>query len=273
MLSRKNVPVVGLTTFNNELLKISIPALGKLRQKFLLIIYNDNPATTLTRRQIHRMGYCGEVQIINTSENVGTLRARLAILDAVAKLRPAPDWILFADDDDMVVNLDIPNVAADNFAVIQNSVVLRHRVADLMRVMENPADYVPDDENVILMRPHIGFAGTLIRASMAISMAAAITPILDKVQKIDDSLDYRPPVDAMMWSYLNICARNTNPNATPIYMDKVNYISIKLDSAVIKYGRAAVPARSPADHYARAIARYNAALDAALRTAAPQGQK
>ena len=34
MMRKKTDIVIGLTTFDNERLKISIPALGKLRQKF-----------------------------------------------------------------------------------------------------------------------------------------------------------------------------------------------------------------------------------------------
>ena len=38
MMRKKNNIVIGLTTMGNEMLQISVPALGKLRQKFMLVI-------------------------------------------------------------------------------------------------------------------------------------------------------------------------------------------------------------------------------------------
>ena len=138
MMRRKPNIIVGLTTFNNEMLRISVPALGKIRQKFTLIVHNDNPMTTVSRRQIRKLGYCGDLQIINANENVGELRARLAIIDAAQALNP--DWIIFCNDDDIMTDIEIPNVSDDNFAIIQNAIILRHRVGDLLRAMECATD-------------------------------------------------------------------------------------------------------------------------------------
>ena len=272
MMRKKNNIVVGLTTMNTELLKISVPALGKLCQKFMLVIYNDNPMATVSRRQIRKLGYCGDLQIINGVENIGTLRARMAIADAAIRTgNNYPDWFIFCDDDDMLVNLDIPNVSNDNFAIIQNAVIIRHRVCDLLRVMENPSDFDIDGENVELARPHIGFAGTLIRAKVIYGLFGAIQKIMDAIQKIDDGLDWRPPVDAMMWSFTNIFAKHENPDAVPIYMDKINYIKNEIDTPRMKYGRLAHPIRNAVEHYRRALAKYDAAMRAMLDAAALRG--
>lgn len=264
MLGRKNNLVIGLTTFRNEMLRISVSALGKLKQKFLLIIHNDNPATTVSRRQIRKLGYRGPLMIINSLENMGTLRARLAIISAVAKLKHVPEWIIFNDDDDLLINLDVPRANSDIFAIIQNMIVLRRRVVDLFRVMDKPTEYIVDDDNIVLDKPHIGFAGTLIKTDLLIKLATIWTGVIDKIQQIDDGLDYRPPVDAMMWSGVNIFARHINPNAMPIYMDRVNYIATNIDTAIIKYGRPDCPTCNVGEHYARAISRYDAVLRAAL---------
>lgn len=272
MMRKKNNIVVGLTTMNTELLKISVPALGKLCQKFMLVIYNDNPMATVSRRQIRKLGYCGDLQIINGVENIGTLRARMAIADAAIQTGGAyPEWFIFCDDDDMLVNLDIPNVSNDNFAIIQNAVIIRHRVGDLLRVMENPSDFDIDGENVELARPHIGFAGTLIRAKVIYGLFGAIHKIMDAIQKIDDGLDWRPPVDAMMWSFTNIFAKHENPDAVPIYMDKINYIKNEIDTPRMKYGRLAHPIRNAVEHYRRALAKYDAAMRTMLDAAALRG--
>ena len=78
-MRKKNNIIVGLTTFDNEMLRVSVPMLGKIRQKFTLVIYNDNPMTTITRRQIRRLGYCGDLRVINTNENMGLFRARMEL--------------------------------------------------------------------------------------------------------------------------------------------------------------------------------------------------
>lgn len=270
-MRKKNNIVVGLTTVNTEMLAVSVPALGRLRAKFTLVIYNDNPMATVSRRQIRKLGYCGDLQIINGLENIGTMRARMAVVDAAATAGINPDWFLFCDDDDIVVDLDVPNVSSDNFAIIQNAVIIRHRVGDLLRVMANTSDYDIDGENVELARPHIGFAGTLIRANVLNRLFKIMDTVTDAIQKIDDGLDWRPPVDAMMWSYVNMFAKHENPDAVPIYMDKINYIKNNIDTPRMKYGRLARPMRNEPEHYRRALAKYDAVLHTALDAAALRG--
>ena len=265
-MHKKSNIVVGITTFNNEMLRVSVPWIGKIRQKFTLVIYNDNPMATITRRQIRRLGYCGDLIIINSDENVGQFRARMAIVDTAREIHPK--WIIFCDDDDILSDTDIPNVADDNFAIIQNSIILRHRVDNLLRVMDNPTDFDIDGENVELVRPHMGLAGTPVRASVLFGLAKILPDMYDTIARIDEKFEFYPPVDAMMWNFVNIYARHINPNAVPIYMDKINYIQNKIDTARMKYGRLAQPARSVDDHYHRAIAKYNAVLHDAIGVAA-----
>ena len=270
MLGKKSNLVVGLTTFNNEMLRISVPALGRLRRHFILIIHNDNPATTITKRQIRALGYHGDLHIINSTENMGTIAARFNIVSVATRNAPSAKWITFVDDDDILMDIDTPNVSSDNFAVVQNMVVVRHSVRDLLRVMANPNDYLIDDENVVLVRPHIGLVGTLVRMETMVGLINTLNEYMGKISEIDASIDYRPPYDAIIWTMLGEYAKSVNPNAVPIYMDRVGYIAIKLDSAPTKYGRNAMPARATRDHYARTIARFVDVLRAAL--AAPAGQ-
>lgn len=270
MMRKKNDIVIGLTTFNNEMLQISVPALGKLHQKFTLIIHNNNPMTNVGRRQIRKLGYTGDLIIINSNENIGELRARLQIIHTAKELKP--DWFIFCDDDDLIIDIDIPNVSSDNFAVIQNAVALRHRLCDLLRVMNNPIDFNIDGENVILLRPNIGLSGTVIRAPILFGLEEILFPITDDIIKLDEKLDYYPPVGMMLWNFINIYARYINPNAVPIYMDKINYIKNDIDSSQIKYERLAKPARNAEEHYRRALTKYDALLQDALKiAAAPRG--
>ncbi len=272
MLNRKNHIVVGLTTFHNEMLRISVPALGKLGRKFLLIVFNDNPLTTVTRRQIRNLGYRGELQIINSAQNVGLMRARLAIVAAAAKVKPTPTWIVFNDDDNMIVNLDdVPNVSADSFAILQNSLILRHRIATLMRALGNPDDCVPDGTDIVLDKPHVALGGSLVRLETMVGVCAVMQQALPEIVAIDEGLSFMPPTDAIMWNFVNMYARSVNPAATPIYMDRINQIITDLDSAPTKYGRAAAAHRGSGDAMMNILSRYEAAFRAALDAAALRG--
>ena len=142
MFGKKYNLVVGLTTFDVNMLCISVPALGKLDKKFLLIVHNDNPTVTITRHQIRKLGYRGDVRIINSAENVGTFMARMAIVSAALRDAPSATWVVFCDDDDILTDIDIPHVSSDNFAVVRNMAIVRHRVSDLLRVMHDTSDKI-----------------------------------------------------------------------------------------------------------------------------------
>lgn len=257
--------IVAMTTFYNENLGISIPGLRHIRKKFTLIIFNDNPDTKLTPRHIRRLGYRGKSIIMNCNANLGTMGARLAIMNAICKMSRRPQWTLFVDDDDILLNCDVPPVNKNNFAVIQNSVEIRHRVIDLMRVMKCPQDFCVDDENVVLNTPHIGLAGTLVRTDVIVGAAEIINTIANDADIITATLGFRPPFDAIMWSWINMYARHLGDDATPIYMNTVNYVSVKIDTAAKKYGVHITPLRNAATQYQRAISKYNGLMAAALR--------
>ncbi len=273
MLKKKVRVVVGMTTFYNDFLGLSVPALRHLPSDFMLIVYNDNPDTTIKRRQIRRLGYSGELRIVNGAQNVGILQARLNILEYIHTHNIVPQWVVFADDDDVLVNIDTPNVDTDNFAVIQNMAVIKTRLVDVMRLMHNPKKCVPDNENIELVRPHVGMAGTLVRWNAMRRMGDVLRQMQVAISDIDESLSYRPPVDRMMWNALTIISRNDNPQANPIYMDSVNYVATRLDTARTKYGMAVTPAKNAMVQIERALAKYDAAIKRHLATdAAPMGQ-
>lgn len=265
-MRKKNNIIVGLTTFDNEMLRVSVPMLGKIRQKFTLIIYNDNPMTTITRRQIRRLGYCGDLRVINTNENMGLFRARMEIVNAAHDLDAG--WIIFCDDDDLLMDIEIPNVSDDNFAIIQNALILHHRVGDLLRAMNNPSEIDVDGENVELARPYVAMAGTPVRADILFGVARMNSGFYDAIKKLDDKLEFVPPVDAMMWRFVNAYAHHMNANCAPIYMDKIGYIKNKLDTVRMKYGRLTRPARNIDEHYRRVLDKYDAIFRDALATAA-----
>lgn len=265
MFYKRTRIIVGMTTLYNEYLGISIPGLARLGKKFTLIIYNDNPDTKVKKSYIRRLGYRGKLYIANGGHNIGQLRARLAIVDFVRKKKLNADWFIFVDDDDILANIVIPNVSKNNFAIIQNMAVVRTRLIDVLRVARNATNYTIDNENIYLVRPHVGLAGTLVRYSAILRMADVMNNALQSISDVDESLTFRPPVDMMMWSALNIIARHDNERATPIYMDTINYIATDVDTCPTKYGMNIQPAKNPTQQISRAIARYDATIRAALR--------
>lgn len=264
---RWNTPeiIVAMTTFDNENLGISIPGLGRIRKKFLLIICNDNPNTKLTARQIRRMGYHGRLHIINSVANMGTMRARLSIIDFIRKMPRRPKWTVFVDDDDILTNLDLPDIGTDKFAIIQNAVEIRRRVVDLVRVMADSNRYSIDGENVVMNAPHVGLSGTLVRTDVIVDAGAVINTIAPDADVITATLGFRAPIDAVMWMFVDMYARHANPAAAPIYMNNVNYISVNMDTAPTKYGVNVKPARNGAAACRRAVAQYAALMAGALR--------
>lgn len=256
MLIKKNCIIVGLTTYHNEFLRISVPAIAGIKQKIFLIIHNDNPETTVTKSMIHSLGYRGSLLIINSRENTGLMKSRLEIVNQIPKLKLSADWMIFVDDDDILVNADAPAVAEHNFAVMQNMAVIERRLIDLFKIMDNPHCCVIDDQNITIQRPHVGMAGTLIRTNLMVRYAQVMNLIADKLQDINDGLTYRAPIDTMMWTYLTMYAKHLDPAATPIYMDQINYIATGLDSASHKYGKEVTPIINADKHYEALMKKY-----------------
>jgi hypothetical protein len=275
MFKKKTHVIVGLTTFYDEYLGVSIPGLAQIKGKFILVVYNDNPDVRITKKQIRKLGYRGRLYVINGTHNVGQLRARLAILDFVRKHKIKSDWFVFVDDDDILTNLNIPDVSENNFAIIQNMAVMRTRLIDVLRAVRNNTNYTIDNENVYLVRPHVGLAGTLARFTTIMRLGEILTNALQDLSDVDESLSFRPPVDMMMWSALNIIARHDNGCATPIYMDTINYIASDIDTCPVKYGMKLQPTKNATQQIQRAIARYDAVVRIALadKNAAPAGQE
>ncbi|HNY25225.1 MAG TPA: hypothetical protein PKJ33_01595 [Alphaproteobacteria bacterium] len=256
MLPKKNCIIVGLTTFDTEFLRISVPAIAKLKQKIFLIIHNDNPNVKVTTYQIRRFGYRGPLHIINTSKNFGSLESRLNILFAVKDLKIPSDWMVFVDDDDIITNIEVPAVQENNFAVMQNMTIIKKRLLDLFKVMDNPKNYLIDDDNILIERPHVGIAGTLVRTDIMVKLGELVDRIIDKIHEIDDSLGYRAPDDAMLWAYLNMYTKHISMLSAPIYMDRVNYIATNLDSITHKYGKRLLPPNNPEKYFEGAMRRY-----------------
>lgn len=256
-----------LTTFNHEMLTISIPAISKLNNDFLLVVYNDNPNQKLSKQFIKGLGYKGGLIIINSDVNHGALQAKLCAVEELKKLRKIPAWTVFVDDDDMLISVDLPAVADNNFAIIQNSLVVRNSLSALLRLTKRPTEFVADNENLILDKPSINFTGTFIKTDLLFGMANIAFTVIEDLQAIENSLDYRVPAEPILWSWLNLYVKAYDTDGMPIYMDKVNYIRNCLDSCKTKYGKLSVPDKHIEAHYSKTIKRFEDLFHKALADA------
>lgn len=263
--------IIGLTTRYNEYLGLSIPALARIKRKIILIIHNDNPETKISKRQIRKLGYRGRLHIINSNSNIGKLRSRLAILDFVAKKKLKSKWFVFTNDDDVLLDIKIPSVSDDIFAVIQNIVVIKKQLNNVLRIMKSPTDYVIDNENVCMLRPSIGMKGTAVRLPLALDMGHILNDNIADFLCIDEQPGAGVPVDTLMWSVLNIIAHSKKSETMPIYMDSVSCITMKLG----QNPKDSKPNKAQAELEKRLISKCNQIIYAALGIntgAAPAGQ-
>ncbi len=255
MARTENNIVIGLTTFSHEFLNISVAGLSRLGKNITLVIYNDNPCRKLTHRDIRKFGFRGRTHIINTDENIGGLRARIAILEYVRENKIAASWVMFANDDDIVLNAVAPIVDANTYAVIGNAVSVGGRLLDVLRVMINPNDYTVDGSDTKLFAPHISMAGTFVRMDVLSEFGDFLSSVILDVIGIVSDVPYVAPTDLIMWHMLTEYMRVSHPDMLPIYMNQTNYLMTKLNNT--RY-----PTASQRD---RIISRATALVVAALR--------
>lgn len=261
MFSHKNRIVIAITTFNTEMLNISVPAIAKLGRKFLLVIHNDNPNARVRRRDIRKMGYGGRLRIINSDANIGLWRARLRILDTIPRKY---HWIIFVNDDDVLTRATIAPARENDFAIIQNGMMIIRRISDMMRASRHPDEIVADGQNIVIMRPHVGIAGTPVRINVMRGAARVIRAAGDAIDKIGNDLEFRPPIDAMMWYAVCEYAHMAHPNMHPIFMNQTNYIINRIDTDAEKYGRRGVTQSRATRFTERAMERYCGAINDAI---------
>ena len=148
MFHRSRNLIIGLTTFNHEFLRLSVSGLRRFSKKITLVIHNDNPCVRLTRRMVRKLGFRGRLHIINSKDNMGLFYSRVAILNYIQDNKISGEWFMFANDDDVVLNTNIPDVAEQNFAIIGNSVVIKSRLLDVLRIMCDADNCVVDGIDV-----------------------------------------------------------------------------------------------------------------------------
>ncbi|MCR4918122.1 MAG: hypothetical protein K5912_04250 [Alphaproteobacteria bacterium] len=258
MFSKKIHRLIVITTFDPVALQVSVPSLSKLGRKFDLLIYNDNPEVQIKKRQIRKLGWHGGLRIVNGNENLGEFNAKLEAI----KLAVVGDfdWITFLDDDDMMISVDLPSVGPEVFAVLQNATTLESSHTDLLKINKT---WIEGTETGIT-GPHFDIRGTWIRPNVLREFLEFIPTQMSQLQQIARNLKYRLPVGAVFWLGINAVARMHIPQAKPIYMNKTNYISIRLGWTPSKYGVKNTPPETRSTFYENVIKKFTELFEFAV---------
>ena len=225
--------IVAITTFDLNTLNVSVPPLRRFGRQITLVIHNDNPARQMTEYMVRKMRPWGKTYIINSEKNFGELESRLRTIEFIRDKKIPGDWIVFLDDDDVLIDAGVPNVDSNTFAVIQNATTISDNFSDVFKISPSWTDGTPIGKT----GPHFEITGTTIRANILFEFTDLMRPIMPYICKILSHSRYRVPISAMMWSGLNTMVRTIYPTMSAIYMNRTNYVSIHLGHAKAKYGK------------------------------------
>ncbi len=222
--------VVALTVFNHEFLKLSVSGLRNMSKNAMLVIFNDNPCRRISARDVRRLGYRGKLHIINTDKNYGAFGARIAIVEYLRRTKNNADWVMFANQDDVVLNTVPPHVSNDVYAIMGNAVTVRTRLADVLRIMDNPHDYTIDGVDTLVLAPNIGMAGTFIRMDCICGYSEFMSDLTDQINSLLSDIPFVPPIDLIMWTCFTEYMRQYHPDMSPMYMNQNNYLMTKINA-------------------------------------------
>ena len=233
MFKHKTDIVIAITTFDLDALRVSLPPLRRLREHFTLVIHNDNPATELRRGMVRKLYPRGKIHIINNEKNSGELESRIRTIEFIRDKKIPCDWIMFADDDDVLIDCGMPSVDKNTFAIVQNATTLYESLIDVFKISHTWTNGAPIGKT----GPHFDINGTMVRANILFEFAEFLGKIYDKVDKLIQGTKYRVPISGLLWTGLNSFVRIRHPEMSPIYMNRTNYVAIKVGCAPTKYGR------------------------------------
>ena len=220
MQNTRNRIVIALCATDATMLNITVPPLGRLREKFMLVIHNPNPDVPISRRDIRRMGYRGRLKIINSKTHASLCQARR---DMVAATGPRDAWIIFVDAGDVLTDIDTTPARADNFAIIKNTLYVR-RFSDLMHAAFNDRIPATDAVNVIAGQPGNILRGMPIRADVMRRAAGGGLAMMEMGNPASDAA----AVDKMIWQEIRKSVGD-NAKQSAIFMETVSYIVNDID--------------------------------------------
>lgn len=264
MFKRKTNLIVVMTVMDVDALRVSLPPLHRLERLFTLVIYNDNPNQKIERRAVRRLGWHGALYIINSDKNYGEFESRINAIKSVRNLNISGDWVLFADQDDVLLDADVPNVSDNIFAIVQNTTVLSDNITDVFKINSSWVGGCEYGKN----GPHFEITGTIIRRAILDEFADFITDILPKLYRDLRHTRYRVPVGSVLWLALKSFMHVRHPEMSPIYMNRTNYVAIKMGYAAVKYGRRTPIGANAQAAIAETIKRFLKTVDASAKIVA-----
>ena len=224
MFNKKSNIVVAITTSDFDALRISVPPLRALRRRFTLVIHNDNPNQKLTPHMVRKLGWRGRMHIINSEKNLGELESKLNLVEFIRDKKIPCDWIMIANDTDVVIDVEIPNVDNNTFAIVHNAVTIFESVADIFKISPKWVNGAPIGKT----GPHFDIVGTMIRADILFEFSEFIRQMLPDIYKMLSQTKSHVPASTLLWAGLNTFMHGRHPEMSPIYMNTTNYVAIKI---------------------------------------------
>jgi len=237
MFTKKPTVIIAITTYNIDALRISVPSIRRCARGATLIIHNDNPNIELTRKFVKRLGWHGKVHIIQSKINTGEFESRIAILEYIIEKKIISDWIVFVDDDDALIDATVPPVSESTFAIIQNATTISENITDIFKITPQWVN----GSDCGTTGAHFDITGTLIKYDTAKKFVTFMRSMLPAILQMSRHFKYRVPAGAIMWIGLKTLMQITEPKMSVIYMNKTNYVSIKIGRPTQKYGLRSAP--------------------------------
>lgn len=233
MFKRNPQIVVAIKTNDLDALRISVPPLRRFARKFSLIIFNANSENKLTRRMVRKVFPRGAVHIINSEQSVGELESILKITEFVQHKNISCDWIMFLDDNDVLIDFWTPNVGNNVFAVVQNATTISESVTDIFKISPNWARGAPIGKT----EPRFAINGTMIRGNIMFEFMEFMRDMIPQTLRIINKTRYYVPISTMLWAGINAFMRIRHPNMSPIYMNRTNCVIVNLGHSTTIYGQ------------------------------------
>ena len=224
MFNKKSNIVVAITTFDLDALRVSVPALRAFRRRISLVIQNDHPNQKLTRHMVRKLGYRGRICIINSEKNLGELESKLNLVKFIYDKKIPCDWIMIANDTDAVIDVGVPSVDKNTFAIVHNAVTIYESVADIFKISSRWVNGAPIGKT----GPHFDITGTMIRANILFEFSEFIYQMLPDIYKMLSQTKSHVPISTLLWAGLNTFMRVRHPEMSPIYMNSTNYVAVKI---------------------------------------------
>lgn len=194
-----------ITTFYPQNLRMSLTRLKWLNFDFNLIIHNDNPDISLTRKMVKEYGYDGAVIILNEEKNQGCYLSRINSIKYMLTYLKNTTHFIFCDDDDILLFPD----RSDHVVTNQHAFTVFRLREQLSLMVEDPREAIEklrnlNDERIVYdERPKMGCVGVTYRTELWEEMMPyldAFFPILARWYKSPRIME---PDDVLLMIWIN----------------------------------------------------------------------